>query len=69
MDVYVVSLDYLFVTKIMASRHKDREDIKALATKLKIVKRKDVFALVTKYVANEDISTEVFDEVEYLFEA
>ncbi len=53
----------------MASRHKDREDIRALAAKLKIVTRKDVLALITKYVANEDISTEVLDEVEYLFEA
>jgi len=69
LDVYIVSLDYLFVTKIMASRHKDREDIKALAVKLKIVKRKDIFALITNYVASEDISTEVLDEVEYLFEA
>ena len=69
LDVYVVSLDYLFVTKIMASRQKDREDIKALATKLKIVKRRDVLALVTEYVATEDVSTEVLDEIEYLFEA
>lgn len=68
LDVYVVSLDYLFVTKIMASRYKDRQDIHALAARLKIVRRKDVLALVTKYVASEDISSEVLDEIKYLFE-
>ncbi len=69
LDVYVVSLDYLFATKIMASRYKDRQDIRALAAKLKIVRRKDVLTLITKYVAYEDISIEVLDEINFLFEA
>ncbi len=68
LDVYVVSLDYLFVTKIMASRYKDRQDILALAARLQIVRRKDALTLVTKYVANDDISSEVLDEIAYLFE-
>ncbi len=68
LDVYVVSLDYLFVTKIMASRYKDRQDIHALAAKLKIVRRKDVLALVTQYVDSEDVSSEILDEIKYLFE-
>ncbi|GAC1393283.1 MAG: hypothetical protein NVS4B11_14620 [Ktedonobacteraceae bacterium] len=69
LDVYVVSLNYLFVTKLMASRYKDRQDINALAARLKIVRRKDVLALVTKYVAKEDISAGVLNEIEYLFGA
>ncbi len=67
LDVYIVSLDYLLVTKIMASRYKDRQDIQALASRLKIVRRKDVLTLVTKYVASDDISSEVLDEITYLF--
>ena len=59
---------HLFVTKIMASRYKDRQDILALAARLQIVRRKDALTLVTKYVANDDISSEVLDEIAYLFE-
>jgi hypothetical protein len=69
LDVYVVSLDYLFVTKIVAGRQKDREDIKALAAKLNLVTRQDVMTLVTKYVAREDISKEVLRQIAYMFKA
>lgn len=69
LDVYVVSLDYLFVTKIMAGRQKDREDIKALAAKLNLVTRQDVMTLVTRYVAHEDISKEVLRQIAYIFKA
>lgn len=69
LDVYIVSLDYLFVTKIMAGRQKDREDIKALAAKLNLVTRQDVMTLVTRYVAHEDISKEVLRQIAYIFKA
>ncbi len=69
MDVYVVSLGFLFVTKIIASRYKDRQDIQALASLLNIKRRKDALTLVTTYVASNDISAEVLDEITYLFEA
>ncbi len=69
LDVYIVSLDYLFATKIIAGRQKDLEDIKALAAKLNLVTRQDVLTLVTKYVAREDISGEALRQVAYLFKA
>jgi predicted nucleotidyltransferase len=69
LDVYIVSLDYLFVTKVMAGRQKDREDIKVLAAKLSIVTRQEVMNLVTQYVAHEDISKDVLRQVAYLFDA
>lgn len=62
------SLDYLFVTKVMALRLKDEEDIMALAKKLHISKRKDALRLMEKYVQKESITTEVLDEIEELFE-
>lgn len=61
-------MDYLFVTKIMASRPKDDADIVALAKKLHLSKQKDVLALVRKYVSQEQISDEVLDTVEEHFE-
>lgn len=59
---------YLLVTKIMASRFKDRADVTALAKKLRISKQRDILDLVTKYVDREDIAPEVLDEITYLFE-
>lgn len=68
LHVYTASLDYLFVTKMMALRLKDEEDIKALAKKLHISKRKEALRLIEQYVQKEYISTEVLDEIEELFE-
>lgn len=68
LHVYTPGLDYLFVTKIMASRPKDDADIVALAKKLHLSKQKDVLALVRKYVSQEQISDEVLDTVEEHFE-
>ncbi len=69
LSVYTVSLDYLLVTKIMASRYKDRADIVALAKRLKITKQKDVLSLLTQYVPEKDIHSDIVDEIVYLFEA
>jgi hypothetical protein len=68
LHVYTASLDYLFVTKVMALRLKDEADIIALAKKLHISQRKDVLRLMEKYVQKDYILTEVLDEIEELFE-
>ena len=68
LHVYTASLDYLFVTKMMALRLKDEADIMALAKKLRISKRKEAIKLVEKYVQKDYISAEVLDEIENLFE-
>lgn len=66
LNVYNASLDYLFVTKMMALRLKDEANIMALAKKLRISKRKDALLLMEKYVQKDYI--EVLDEIEELFE-
>ncbi len=67
LEVYTASLEYIFVTKIMAARPKDDADIKALAKVLSISKRKDALALVELYVPKEDISTDVLREIRRRF--
>ncbi len=69
LNVYIASLDYLLVTKLMAVRLKDEPDILALSKKLHISKRKDALALLKNYVPKEYISEEVLDEIDELFEA
>jgi len=59
LNVYTASADYLFVTKVMASRPKDDVDIIALAKILGIATRKEARALVVQYVPEEYITTEV----------
>jgi hypothetical protein len=68
LHVYTPSLEYLLVTKIMASRSKDRADVTTLAKKLRISKQRDILDLVTKYVDRDGIAPEVLDEIAYLFE-
>ncbi len=67
LEIYTASLEYVFVTKIMAARPKDDADIKALAKILNISKRKDVLALVELYVPKEDISMDVLREIRKRF--
>lgn len=69
LSVYLPSLEYLFVTKLMAHRLKDRADIAALMGKLGIEQRKDALALIEKYVQKSHITEDVLDEIEDLFEA
>ena len=68
LEVYTASLEYILVSKLMASRLKNHEDIKALATQLQISKQKDMLTLVREYVSVEDISEDVLDEIADLFE-
>lgn len=67
LQVHLPSLEYMFVTKIMASRAKDRADIMVLAQRLRLSRRKRVLNLVTQYVNKDDISDDVLEEIEYLF--
>ncbi len=67
LEIYTASLEYVFVTKIMAARPKDDADIKALAKILNISKRKDVLALVELYVPKADISMDVLREIRKRF--
>ena len=69
LEVYTASLEYVFVTKIMAARPKDDADIRALAKGLNISKRKDVLTLVELYVPKEDISMDVLHEIRRRFKA
>ncbi len=68
LHVYTASLDYIFVSKLMAHRDKDEKDITALANSLRLSKQKDVLALVEKYVPKDAIPKDVLDEIEERFE-
>ncbi len=61
--VYTASLEYIFVTKIMAGRSKDAADIMALAKKLNITSREDVIALLAQYVPEEAITSDLLREI------
>lgn len=67
LHVYLPSLDYLFVTKVMAGRRKDDEDIKALARRLHISTVKDAVEVVRQYVADTDISNESLQAIQRCF--
>jgi hypothetical protein len=68
LHVYTASLDYIFVSKLMAHRDKDEKDITALANSLGLSKQKEVFALLEKYVPKDAIPKDVWDEIEERFE-
>lgn len=69
LTIYLPSLEYLFVTKMMAHRLKDQADIIALASKLGIERRKEALSLVEKYVQKQHITEDVLDEIEEIFES
>ena len=66
--VYMASLDYIFVSKLLAHRFKDETDITALAKKLGLSRRRDALALLEKYVPQDAIPQDVLDEIEERFE-
>lgn len=67
LHIYTASLEYLFITKIMANRSKDRVDIIALAEKLQISKLEDAIALVAQYVLEESLTEDLMDELREYF--
>lgn len=66
--VYIPSLDYLLVMKVVAGRPQDVEDAKALIKKLHISNAQEVFALIAKYTKKEKLEVRVQYIVEDLFE-
>lgn len=66
--VYTASLDYVFVSKLLAHRFKDEVDIIALAKRLGLAKQKDALILLEKYVPEDAIPQDVLDEIEERFE-
>src|SRR5260370_11974170 len=69
LHVYTASLEYIFVSKFLAHRDKDEEDVTALADRLHLSKQKDVLALLEKYVPKDAIPRDVLDEIEERFES
>lgn len=67
LQVYLPSLEYLFVTKVMAGREKDDLDIKALAVALRLSTGKDAIDLVRHYVSVDDISDEALEAIRRCF--
>lgn len=67
LHVYTASLDYLFVTKIMAGRPKDDIDIVALATMLHVSTQEEALALVVQYVPKEQITVDVLRGIRRCF--
>lgn len=66
--VYMASLDYLLVMKVVAGRPQDIEDAKALLTVLKISDVQEVFKLIAKYTRQQSVETRVQYIVEELFD-
>lgn len=66
--VYIPTLDYLLVMKLLAGRPQDIEDAKALVRKLQISTSDEVFELITRYTKQQNIEARVQYIVEELFE-
>ncbi len=66
--VYVASLDYLLVMKVVAGRPQDIEDAKALLTVLKITDIQEVFELIARYTKQQNVEPRVQYIVEELFD-
>ncbi len=66
--MYVASLDYLLVMKVVAGRPQDIEDAKALLAVLKISDAQEVFKLIAKYTRRQNVETRVQYIVEELFD-
>lgn len=66
--VYVPTLDYLLVMKLIAGRPQDIEDAKALIQKLHISNAQEVFDLIARYTKQQNIEARVQYIVEELFE-
>ncbi|MEO8971912.1 MAG: DUF6036 family nucleotidyltransferase [Ktedonobacteraceae bacterium] len=67
LHVYTASLDYLFVTKMMAGRPKDDTDIVALARMMHISTQEEALALMVQYVPKEQITVDVLRGISRCF--
>jgi Nucleotidyltransferase of unknown function (DUF6036) len=66
--VYIPTLDYLLVMKLIAGRPQDIGDAKALIRKLQIANAQAVFDLIVRYTKQQNIEARVQYIVEELFE-
>lgn len=66
--VYIPTLDYLLVMKLIAGRPQDIEDAKALVKKLQISNAQEVFELIARYTKQQNVEARVQYIVEELFE-
>lgn len=67
--VYVPSLDYLLVMKVVAGRPQDIDDARALIEKLHLSDAQEVFALIEKYTKKEKVEPRTQYIVEELFDS
>jgi hypothetical protein len=66
--VYIPTLDYLFVMKVVAGRPQDIEDIKALAYELKLSNTQESLTLVKKYVPEQLLVPRIEYMIDEIFE-
>ncbi len=66
--VYMPSLDYLLVMKVVAGRPQDIDDARALIDKLHLSDAQEVFALIEKYTKKERVEPGTQYIVEDLFD-
>ena len=66
--VYIATLDYILVMKVVAGRPQDVEDAKALIQMLRISDAQEVFSLIAKYTRQQKLETRVQYIVEELFD-
>ncbi len=66
--VYVATLDYILVMKVVAGRPQDIEDAKALIQILQISDAQEVFDLIAKYTRQQKLEARVQYIVEELFD-
>lgn len=65
--VYLPSLEYLLVTKLMAGRPKDELDIMALIERLCLKTEEETVKLMKEYVPDEELSDELLDQIRLFF--
>ncbi|GAC1369084.1 MAG: DUF6036 family nucleotidyltransferase [Ktedonobacteraceae bacterium] len=66
--VYIATLDYILVMKVIAGRPQDIEDAKALIQILQISDAQEVFSLLAKYTKQQKLEARVQYIVEELFD-
>jgi Nucleotidyltransferase of unknown function (DUF6036) len=69
LKVYIPSLDYILAMKIVASRPRDIEDVRALIQKLHIPNEQALLSIVSKYVPQQRIDVRIQYIIADLFES
>lgn len=66
--VYIATLDYILVMKVVAGRPQDIEDARALIQTLQITDAQEVFSIIAKYTKQKKLEARVQYIVEELFD-